>query len=209
MRDSHCDCNAIVGFIKNNEKNLYNHYTKEESDSRYPLKSDVLSPENFYTKEESDIRYPFKWEVLTPVYFYTKEDINRIVEEINSAIGGKADQSALQDVADQLTEKADTSALTELSQSVDEKLGSVYTKDEVDEIKSAILRVVDGKADATTLQAVVEQLAEKADASDLIELSQSVDEKFGNVYTKTETETQIKTALETTATVQDIESLFA
>lgn len=111
-----------------------------------------------------------------------------------------------------------------------------YTKAEIDEMRAALCRVIDGKADDTTVQTLItelgkkadntvvqmfiNELAKKADNTALQALSAEVNKKAGTndlaelaqtVETKVDAEKvaeMIAVALETTVTAQDIKNLF-
>lgn len=96
-----------------------------------------------------------------------------------------------------------------------------YTKAEIDEMKAALCRVIDGKADDTTVQTLITELGKKADntviqaiitelnvkagTSDLNELAQTI----GSKVDAAKVAEMISAALASTITHQDIKNLFA
>lgn len=96
-----------------------------------------------------------------------------------------------------------------------------YTKAEIDEMRAALCRVIDGKADDTTVQTLITELGKKADntviqaiitelnvkagTSDLNELAQTI----GSKVDAAKVAEMISAALASTITTQDIKNLFA
>ena len=96
-----------------------------------------------------------------------------------------------------------------------------YTKAEIDEMRADLCRVIDGKADDTTVQTLITELGKKADntviqaiitalnekagTSDLNELAQTV----GSKVDAAKVAEMISAALASTITTQDIKNLFA